>query len=137
MSPLTRARNRAGEILARASSSAQDVLSTTPIDLTNMTITFTVPPDRDVSVQARVPGLVSPTASATITVTLTDENNVVKDTNWARSGTASRNGVTVPLEEIIPAGSGTVTRKLRAVSTADGSVNNSALATVRLKAVVE
>lgn len=113
-----------GESLARATSTAQDVVTTSEADLVNMSITFTVPTNRDVWVLAKVKGVEAGTASAIVTVKLTDAAATAKDSDNARSGTASRNPVTIILDEVIPAGSGTVTRKLRAVSTSADGVTN-------------
>lgn len=129
---------RAGQVLARAASTAQFTMtSSTDADITAMLISFTVPADRDAWVLARVPASISPTASAQITVKITDENGVQKALNWAMSGTASRNGTVLIMDEVIAAGSGAVTRKLMAnCSASNGSLNNGGIATMTLDAFV-
>lgn len=128
---------RSGEALARAVSTGQDIIGTTEVDLAGMSISFDVPPDRDVWVVAKVAGCGTVTASATLTLKLTDGANAMKDQNISRSGTASRNYVTLPLDEIIPAGSGHITRKLRGIcSTIDGITNIAAAQRVTLDAFV-
>lgn len=90
-----------------------------------MSITFTVPATRDVHVYAKVPMVGSAAANDIVTVKLTDASNVMKDQSGVRSGTAARNHSTVVLEEVIPAGSGEITRKLRAInaSSSNGYTN--------------
>lgn len=122
------------QIVATVLNQDEDVLDDAGAALS---ITFDVPADRPVYVIASVPGVLAGTANATVTVRITDGANAVKKTNWARSGTASRNPVTIPIVERIAAGSGTVTRKLRATCTsADGNLNNASVSDTILRAVV-
>ncbi len=127
----------AGYALARATNAVGDGAVGTEVDIATTTIAFTVPADRDVWVRAVVPTCGAATAAGILTVKLTDESNVQKAANSARSGTASRNHPTLVLDEVIAAGSGAVTRKLRAAcTTSDGYVNLSGGSLITIDAIV-
>lgn len=128
-----------GTILGRKVSVAQEVVGVAEADLASLDpLKFRVPDDAEVKVRARISGVGAGTASATVTIKLTDEANAVKDSDFQRSGTASRNYIQILLEEVIPAGSGIVTRKLRGVCTAaDGVANVAATGRITLEAIVQ
>lgn len=114
-----------GSTLARATSQANAVIGVAEADLdAALTVTFTVPTDRDAWLVASIPGVGASTANATVTIKLTDGANVLKKNRTVSSSTANRNYVGVLLTERFAAGSGTITRKLRGQSTtADGFFN--------------
>lgn len=137
-SPGTWIRTGAGMAIARASSTSLETIGTSEADFAGMSVSFDSPSNRDLWVFARIPTVGAATASAIATVKLTDGSNVAKDSNSARSGTISRNHVTLSLDEVIPAGSGAgLVRKLRGIcTTADGYANNAAASRITLDVFV-
>jgi hypothetical protein len=98
--------------LARAESTVETRLSPVPVDLVGSTITFDVPHELDVWVVCRVPNLGCARRSALAAIHLTDAQGHIVDSVGLKGAARMHVGF-VTLDELIPAGSGTVTRKLR------------------------
>ena len=98
--------------LARAESTVQTDLSPTVTDLLGSSITFDVPDGLDVWVVCRVPYLGCVRRGALATLYLTDELGNITDATALKAATHRDVGF-VTLDELVPAGSGTTTRKLR------------------------
>lgn len=115
------AQGASGRELASAVSTTNQTGISTVTDLTGLTITFTVGA-RPVVVEAYLPYLFSATLASKPTVTITDENNVIK-----RSATldlALNSGEPAYVRERISV-AGTYTRKVRLLRTSgSGTLNN-------------
>ena len=98
--------------LARAESAVETRLSPVPIDLVGSTISFDVPHELDVWVVCRVPNLGCTRRSAVAAIHLTDAQGRIIDSVRLKGAGRMHVGF-VTLDELIPAGSGAVTRKLR------------------------
>jgi hypothetical protein len=99
--------------LARSESSVQTTLSPSVVDLVGSIITVDVPHELNVWVVCRVPYLGCARRGALATVYLTDEAGGVIDATALKAATRHHIGFVV-LTELVLAGSGTITRKLRA-----------------------
>ena len=120
--------------LARAESCVEMPLSMVPADLAGCTITFDVPESYDVWVTCRVPYLWCKRRGAEAEVLLTDEQGRVIDAVGVRAGRGGDLGF-VTVDELIPAGSGRVTRKLRGcTSKGTGAANSGGTGTVTMDA---
>ena len=112
---LTAGVDRAAIGLARAESTVQTTLSTTPVDLSGSIIRLEVPDELDVWIVCRVPYLGCTRRGAVATVHLTDEHDQVIDSTGVRAAIRHDHGF-VTLDELVPAGSGTIVRKLRGLT---------------------
>lgn len=113
-----------GAALARATNTVQTNVGLAELDIDALSISFYVPANRDVTVQAIIPGVGSGTASDIVTCKLTNEANAMVDPyalQSTRPGTANRGHVTLVITEVIPAGTTPgvqVTRKVRGINSA-------------------
>lgn len=122
--------------LARAESSVPTNLSPAVADLLGSIITFDVPHELDVWVVCRVPYLGCVRRGGLTTVLLTDELGNVADATALKAASRRHVGF-VTLDELIPAGSGTVTRKLRGqTSKGPGYANLEGLGRVTMDAYI-
>jgi hypothetical protein len=122
--------------LARAESLIETPLSPSVVDLHGCVITFEVPAELDVWVVCRVPYLGSVRRGSLVTVYLTDQLGNVTDASALKAATRRHVGF-VTLDELVPAGSGTVTRKLRGqASRGAGYANLEGLGRVTMDAYI-
>lgn len=108
--------------LARSESALATPLSGTVSDLAGSIVTFEVPDDLDVWVTCRVPHLTTPRRGAAV-ILLTDGDGRVVDSVAVGGGRRGQLGF-VTVNELIPAGSGVVTRKLRGCTSRGRAVAN-------------
>lgn len=122
--------------LGRAESTVQTNLSTAITDLFGSIITVDVPHELDVWVVCRVPYLGCVRRGSWATVYLTDELGNVADATALKAATHRHVGF-VTLDELVPAGSGTITRKLRGqTSKGAGYANLEGLGRVTMDAYI-
>jgi len=116
----------ANGLLNFAVTNTQTSLSTTLADITGLSVTWTAEASHNYLVLGCVSGLIKQTNAGTFTLTITDSSNVVKNTffqEFAVNETFARSWV---FEWIRNAPAGTVTRKMRQVTSAAGGVFNRA-----------
>lgn len=121
--------------LARAECTVATPLTSSVTDLPGSIVTFEVPEDRDVWVVGRVPNVAPPRRGSAV-VQLTDGEGRVVDHVEVRRRRGPGVG-DVALHELVPAGSGAVTRKLRARTTRGrGAANQDGAGLVTLDAAL-
>lgn len=117
----------AGVLVGRQTDIAQQTITATTTDYPNLTLTFNIPANttcQGVRVRAKIPMVGSATANANNALQLTDGSNTQTDRCDARSSTATRNFVTIVLDEFIAATGSVQTGVVRKVrTTGDGFTN--------------
>lgn len=122
--------------LARSVSCVETALSSVGTVLLGSTITFDVPHELDVWVLCRVPYVGSIRRGSVVTIELTDEHGLVHDAVGLTTVRRGQVGLAT-LNELVPAGSGTVTRTLRGqVSCGRGYANLDGLGRVTMDAYI-
>jgi hypothetical protein len=111
-------------IVAFATDSTQTSLSTSTVDISGLSVTWTAVAGQNYLVLACVAGLIKQTNLGNVRFTITDGSNNVKATHFDELAVNETEARSILFEVIKNARAGSTTRKLRQITAAAGGVFN-------------